>query len=170
MRTYLIDEEKNEVIVDLTRTKVHSSELVEFDYSTIEDNELIEKKTIFVRQLCGQYFVSEDNKRWVKVSRQDLPSKMLNVNRVFDVYRGYKPSGLSGGNEGELLTQMPGKIVKIMASVGDTVEAGQTLIILEAMKMENEIKCGVNGTVKEIHVSEGDALDQGVLMVEIEAN
>ncbi len=40
MRTYLIDEEKSEVIVDLTRTKVHSSELVEFDYSTIEDNEL----------------------------------------------------------------------------------------------------------------------------------
>jgi biotin carboxyl carrier protein len=170
MRTYLIDEEKNEVIVDLSRTKVHSSELVEFDYSTIENNELIDKKTIFVRQLCGQYFVSDDNKKWSKVSRQDLPSKMLNIDRVFDVYRGYKPSGLSGGNEGELLTQMPGKIVKIDTKVGDVVEPGQTLIILEAMKMENEIKCGVSGTVKAIHVNEGDALEQGVLMIEIESN
>ncbi|WP_127718338.1 acetyl-CoA carboxylase biotin carboxyl carrier protein subunit [Halobacteriovorax sp. HLS] len=170
MRTYLIDDDKNEVIVDLTRTKVHSSELVEFDYSTIEDNKLIDKKTIFVRQLCGQYFVSENNKKWSKISRQDLPSRMLNVDRVFKVYRGYKPSGLSGGNEGELLTQMPGKIVKINTQVGDTVEPGQTLIILEAMKMENEIKCGVAGTVKAVHVKEGDALDQGVLMIEIESN
>ena len=170
MRTYLIDEDKNELIVDLTRTKVHSSELIEFDYSTIEDNELIDKKTIFVRQLCGQYFVSEDNKRWSKVSRQDLPSKMLSVDRVFDVYRGYKPSGLSGGNEGELLTQMPGKIVKIDTKIGDTVEPGQTLIILEAMKMENEIKCGTAGIVKAIHVNEGDTLEQGVLMIEIESN
>ncbi|OUR93738.1 hypothetical protein A9Q84_19950 [Halobacteriovorax marinus] len=170
MRTYLIDEEKNEVIVDISRTKVHSSELVEFDFSTIEDNEVTDKKTIFVRQLCGQYFVSEDNKRWAKISRQDLPSRMLSVNRVFDVYRGYKPSGLSGGNEGELLTQMPGKIVKILTKIGDEVEPGQTLIILEAMKMENEIKCGAHGTVKAIHINEGDALDQGVLMIEIEPN
>jgi biotin carboxyl carrier protein len=170
MRTYLIDEEKNEVIVDLTRTKVHTSELVEFDYSTIENNELKDRKTIFIRQLCGQYFASEDNKKWSKISRQDLPSKMLSVDRVFDVYRGYKPSGLTGGNEGELLTQMPGKIVKINVGEGDVVEPGQTLIILEAMKMENEIKCGVAGTVKAIHVNEGDALEQGVLMLEIESN
>ena len=44
------------------------------------------------------------------------------------------------------------------------------MIILEAMKMENEIKTAVNGVVKEIHVKEGDALDQGVLMLEIESN
>ena len=39
---------------------------------------------------------------------------MLNVNKVYQLFRGYKPSGLMGGNEGELLTQMPGKVVKIL--------------------------------------------------------
>ncbi|MCP4912644.1 MAG: biotin/lipoyl-binding protein [Oligoflexia bacterium] len=63
---------------------------------------------------------------------------------------------------------MPGKIVKIMVKEGDEVKKGQTLIILEAMKMENEIKCGMDGTVKAIHVNEGDALESGVLMMEVE--
>ncbi|MDD0854476.1 biotin/lipoyl-binding protein [Halobacteriovorax sp. GB3] len=169
MRTYLIDADKNEVIVDLTRTKKHSSELVEFEYSTIEDNKITNRQIIFVRRLAGQYFVSKDNKSWKKIPRQDLPKKMLNVDRVFDVYRGYKPSGLAGGNEGELITQMPGKIVKISVKEGDEVKKGQTLVIIEAMKMENEIKCGMDGFVKSIHVNVGDALDQGVLMMEVEA-
>ena len=42
------------------------------------------------------------------------------------------------------------------------------LLILEAVKMENEIKCAVDGTVKSIHVEEGQALESGVLMMEIE--
>ncbi|EQC48749.1 biotin-requiring enzyme [Bacteriovorax sp. BSW11_IV] len=66
------------------------------------------------------------------------------------------------------MTQMPGKIVKISVNVGDTVVKGQTLVILEAMKMENEIKAGIDGVVKAIHIKEGDALDQGVLMMELE--
>jgi biotin carboxyl carrier protein len=63
---------------------------------------------------------------------------------------------------------MPGKVVKILVEVGQTVQKGQTLVVLEAMKMENEIKCGLNGTIKAIHVKEGQALDQGVLMMEVE--
>ena len=76
-----------------------------------------------------------------KLARQDAPNIMLNVNKVYQLFRGYKPSGMSGGNEGELLTQMPGKVVKILVEEGPgTVQKGETLIILEAMKMENEIK------------------------------
>lgn len=75
---------------------------------------------------------------------------------------------MSSGAAGELKTQMPGKIIKVMVNEGDPVEKGQTLIILEAMKMENEIKSGMDGTVKTIHVKEGDALEQGILMMEVE--
>jgi biotin carboxyl carrier protein len=94
---------------------------------------------------------------------------MLNVDRVFKLYRGYKPSSLGGGDEGGLFTQMPGKVVKINCKVGDKVSKGQALLILEAMKMENEIKVGTDGVVKAIHVKVGDALDNGVLMIEVEA-
>ncbi|MBT3584258.1 MAG: biotin/lipoyl-binding protein [Halobacteriovoraceae bacterium] len=168
MRTYLIDAEKNELIIDLTKTLVHSKELIEFEFSTLQDNEIVHRENIFVRKLAGRYFASNDQKNWVKLAPQNLPKKFLNVDRVFDIYRGFKPSGLSDGNDGELLTQMPGKVVKILVATGDEVVEGQTLVILEAMKMENEIKAGLDGVVKNIHVSVGDALDQGVLMLELE--
>lgn len=169
MRTYLIDNDKNEYIVDLTKTIKHSSEMVEFEFSTVKDNEVLNKETIFVRKLADQYFASTDGVRWNKLARQDSPNIMLNVDKVYKMYRGYKPSGLSSGDEGGLFTQMPGKVVKILTKVGDSVEKGQTLLILEAMKMENEIKSGTTGIVKGIHVKEGDALDNGVLMIEVEA-
>jgi biotin carboxyl carrier protein len=169
MRTYLIDDEQNEIIVDLTRTKVHDYNLVEFDYSTLEDNTLTNEQTIWVKKVSGQYFVSPDQIHWKKIPRQDLPSRMINVNKTYNIYRGYKPSGLGGADEGELLTKMPGKVVKIMAEIGQEVEKGQTLLILEAMKMENEIKSGIDGVVKAIHVNEGDALEENVVMLEVEA-
>lgn len=168
MRTYLIDHEQNELIVDLTKTIKHSSELVEFEYSTIAENQVVDRQRIFVRKLAGQYFTSTDNIRWKKMARQQLPSELLNVDRVFKLYYGFKPSGLSSGAAGELFSQMPGKVVKLMVSEGDEVEPGQTLLILEAMKMENEIKCGTSGVVKHIHVKEGQALDAGFLMMEVE--
>lgn len=168
MRTYLIDNEKNEYIVDLTKTIKHSSEMVEFEFSTVKESKIVNQETIFVRKLAGQYFASTDGVRWNKLARQDSPSIMLNVDKVFKLYRGYKPSGLSGGDEGGLFTQMPGKVVKLLTKVGDQVKKGQTLLILEAMKMENEIKCGMDGVVKAIHVKEGDALDNGVLMIEVD--
>lgn len=168
MRTYLIDNDKNEYIVDLTKTRTHSAEMVEFEFRTIKDHTEINKETIFVRKLADQYFASTDGIRWNKLARQDSPSIMLNVDRVFKLYRGYKPSSLGGDDTGGLFTQMPGKVVKILASVGQKVEKGQTLLILEAMKMENEIKSNTNGTVKTIYVKAGDALENGVLMMEVE--
>jgi biotin carboxyl carrier protein len=168
MRTYLIDNDKNEYIVDLIKTITHSAEMVEFEFRTIKDQKELNKETIFVRKLADQYFASTDGTRWNKLARQDSPGIMLNVDRVFKLYRGYKPSSLGGGDEGGLFTQMPGKVVKINCLVGDKVSKGQTLLILEAMKMENEIKCGAEGVVKAIHVKPGDALDNGILMIEVE--
>lgn len=169
MRNYLIDSEKNEFIVDLSKTRTHSAEMVEFEFRTIKDNLEIHKENVFIRKLADQYFASTDGVRWNKVARQDSPSIMLNVDKVYKFYQGYKPSSAGGADEGGLFTQMPGKIVKIMAAVGDHVTKGQTLIILEAMKMENEIKCGTSGIVKAIHVKAGDALENGILMMEVEA-
>ena len=167
MRNYFIDDEKNEFVVDLHRTVVHSSNLVEFTFSALENEKLERTKNVYVRKLAGQYFVSTDNKRWKKLARQDAPNIMLNVNKVYQLFRGYKPSGLMGGNEGELLTQMPGKVVKILVERGQVVQKGDNLLILEAMKMENEIKAPIDGMVKEIYVSEGQALENGFLMLEV---
>lgn len=168
MRTYLIDHESNEIIIDLTKTVVHGREMVEFDFSSLEDGKRSNQQKVRVRKLAGDYFVSFDGLAWKRVARQELPKRIVSIDRVYDVYRGYKPSGLSKDAAGDLVTQMPGKVVQIAVKAGDKVSEGQTLLILEAMKMENEIKTSVDGVVKAIHVKEGQALEQGVLMIELD--
>ena len=63
---------------------------------------------------------------------------------------------------------MPGTVVKICVNPGDEVYAGETLIILEAMKMENSITSDYAGTVKQVLVAEGDTVAVDSQLVEIE--
>lgn len=62
---------------------------------------------------------------------------------------------------------MPGKIMSIKVSVGQAVNAGDLVLTLEAMKMENEIFCAASGTIKEIRVNEGAAVNPGDVLVVI---
>ena len=63
---------------------------------------------------------------------------------------------------------MPGKVVKLLARVGDEVQAGQGLVVVEAMKMENELKAPRAGRVTEIHVQEGQAVENNAKLVAVE--
>ncbi len=64
--------------------------------------------------------------------------------------------------QGEAITApMPGTILKVNAAQGDAVKAGQVLIVLEAMKMENEILAPRDGTVKQVITSKGSSVDTG---------
>ncbi len=67
-----------------------------------------------------------------------------------------------------LKAPMPGLIVRINAQVGDRVQANQGLVVMEAMKMENELRVQSAGTVKAVHVSAGMAVDKGTVLVELE--
>jgi biotin carboxyl carrier protein len=63
---------------------------------------------------------------------------------------------------------MPGKVIKILAKEGESVKEGQGVIVVEAMKMENELRTPKAGVVKEIKVKEGDAVDAGARLALIE--
>ncbi|HJM87305.1 MAG TPA: biotin/lipoyl-containing protein, partial [Candidatus Thalassarchaeaceae archaeon] len=69
---------------------------------------------------------------------------------------------------GGLTSPMPGKILTVMASIGESVNEGQTLLILEAMKMENRICSPVDGVVTAIHFEAGTQVNQGAVLIEIE--
>jgi pyruvate carboxylase len=60
---------------------------------------------------------------------------------------------------------MPGKILKMNVSVGDEVEAGDTLLVTEAMKMETNVRAKTDGVVKEILLGEGAQVQQDVLII-----
>jgi acetyl/propionyl-CoA carboxylase alpha subunit len=63
---------------------------------------------------------------------------------------------------------MPGLIVRVNVKVGDTVKAGQGLIVMEAMKMENELRATADGIVKSVDVTPGTAVEKGALLVALE--
>ena len=73
----------------------------------------------------------------------------------------------SGSSEGQVIVKMPGKIVKVLVNEGDKVEQGQGVIIVEAMKMENELKAGKAGTVTKIRVKPGETVESGAILADI---
>ena len=79
-------------------------------------------------------------------------------------------SGASAGPSGPapLVAPMPGMIVRVAVQVGDQVQAGQGLVVMEAMKMENELRATTAGTVKAGRATAGTAVEKGAVLLELE--
>ncbi len=75
-----------------------------------------------------------------------------------------KKSAVAGG-EKIVKSPMPGRVVKVLVSKGDVVEAGHGLVVLEAMKMENEVRARATATVAEVHVAPGTTVEGGAKLV-----
>lgn len=72
--------------------------------------------------------------------------------------------------EQQIQSPMTGNVIEISVSVGDTVETGDMLIVIESMKMENEIFSEVSGTITAIHVSEDDNVSEEDVLMSIDVN
>jgi pyruvate carboxylase subunit B len=79
-------------------------------------------------------------------------------------------SGVSAAASGPapLVAPMPGMIVRVQVQVGDTVQVGQGLVVMEAMKMENELRATSAGTVKAVHAQPATAVEKGAVLLELE--
>lgn len=75
------------------------------------------------------------------------------------------PPPTPAGGDGTILAAMPGTITEVKVSQGDKVKRGDTLMILEAMKMENEIKAPIDGIVSTIEVAKGAAVNAGMALM-----
>ncbi|MEM7340423.1 MAG: acetyl-CoA carboxylase biotin carboxylase subunit [Actinomycetota bacterium] len=82
--------------------------------------------------------------------------------------RSAAKSGGGGSGSGDVVVPMQGTVVKVLVSEGQSVDAGDTVIVLEAMKMENNVTAEKAGTVKEVRVAEGDSVGGGDVVVVIE--
>jgi biotin carboxyl carrier protein len=76
-----------------------------------------------------------------------------------------KEEGAAGKGPQQLVAPMPGKIVRVLAKVGAAVQPRQPLIVVEAMKMENELRATRQGVVSELLVAEGQSVDAGALLL-----
>ena len=79
-------------------------------------------------------------------------------------------SGASASNTGPapLKAPMPGMIVRVNVQVGDAVQTGQSLVVMEAMKMENELRATSAGTIRSVLAQAGTAVEKGALLMEME--
>jgi len=83
-------------------------------------------------------------------------------------YINSRNQGMEAEEENSVSSPMPGKVVKIPVQVGEKVTAGQTLIVVEAMKMQSEFKASHDKTVLEVLVKEGDTVNAHQLMMKLE--
>ena len=82
---------------------------------------------------------------------------------------GRRPGGAAAGSGPlRIAAPMPGKVVRVLVKAGDRVRARQAVIVVEAMKMENELRADRDGTVAEIHTREGMSVEAGALLVVIQ--
>jgi len=69
----------------------------------------------------------------------------------------------------QITAPIPGKIISVKAAEGDPVEEYQTLVVLSAMKMENELKAPASGIILKVHVEEGNVVKEGAVLIEVKA-
>ncbi len=81
---------------------------------------------------------------------------------------GPKAARAATAGEGAVTAIMPGKIIRVPVNVGDQVTEGTVVCILEAMKMENELKAPKAGQVRAIHIQPGQDVEMGAVLIEIE--
>ncbi len=82
--------------------------------------------------------------------------------------RARRGAGADENGPVPIKSPMPGRVARVLAKVGDAVEAQQGILVLEAMKMQNEMKAPKSGTVVRIHVAEGDTVTAGQVLAIVE--
>jgi len=143
-----------EVAIDGVPHVVDARQVASHLWSILQDNKSIE---VDVTQLPGEEFE-------VLIDGDCHKFSLINEQRRAMIRAGGKR--ITG--KAILVSPMPGKVAKLLVEVGQEVKADQGLIVVEAMKMENELKATNPGRVKEILVKEGDVVELGAKLILVE--
>jgi len=149
-----LDEHQYKIVIDDEEHIIDGRRLTGHMYSLIVENKSF---TVDVAEKDDEYTVAYEGK-----------SFQVGVLDERKARRGGAGASLGGAGEKDICSMMPGKVVDLLVQAGDAVEKDQGVIIIEAMKMENEIRAPVAGTVKAVHVETGQAVESGELLVELE--
>src|SRR5580765_6197301 len=100
----------------------------------------------------------------VKIGNAEIDATVTDPRQL----RGSSVGADDASGQAEIRTAMPGKIVRILVSNGDAVQKGDGVLVVEAMKMQNEMRSPKDGVVKEIRTTEGSTVNAGDIMAVIE--
>jgi pyruvate carboxylase subunit B len=105
----------------------------------------------------GQYSLSLEGHRYAVEALDERTRAIRDLSAAAEAAAGPAP----------LVAPMPGLVVRVTVQVGDAVAAGQGLVVMEAMKMENELRAPAAGTVSAVHAAPGTAVEKGAVLVEL---
>ncbi|MCF7807989.1 MAG: acetyl-CoA carboxylase biotin carboxyl carrier protein subunit [Candidatus Marinimicrobia bacterium] len=122
------------------------------------------------------YSVIMNNHSFVVAVESDMSQRVVVNGTPFDIslldaiHLHLRDLGWESASEtrtGQVVTQIPGLITQIFHQVGDEVDQDEPLLLMEAMKMENEIKAPMSGVIQRVHVKQGQTVEKGTMIVEI---
>ena len=159
-RTYVVDVDGGSVTIDGERMEAHAAAIP----GTPLLHLLLGKDswTVACQQLDGhppRWALGAAGER-VEVEVQDDRSKQIEALTG----QGRRPVA-----SGVIKAPMPGLVVRVEVNPGETVEAGQGLVVVEAMKMENELRATHTGVVEQVHVKAGDRVEKGAELVTLKS-
>jgi len=137
------------------------------DISIVADGDRIFARVNGVNHLMKLVASHRNNKRY----ELEIKNRIYYVKLENNLDQMINSMGLKGKRThavSELKSPMPGLVFKILKTEGDEVHTGETILILEAMKMENSIKSPGDGRIKSIPVKEGQAIEKGGVLVQFE--
>ncbi len=162
-----VDGEKNEV--EITREGDNVFARVDGRDYELEASE--PELNVFLLKHEGKIFEvfvsppkSADDPYAIRIGKSELEITLADPKRL----RGTAAAAGDASGKAEIRTAMPGKVVRILKAVGDVVEKGDGIIVVEAMKMQNEMRSPKDGSVKEFRVAEGDTVAAGDVLVVVE--
>ncbi len=161
-----LDDDRKSVAVDADGVRYEADSAVHAELSDIEGSPVrmlkigthVYRVVAQKRQGRGKYTL------WVDGYRLETEALDERTRAIRDL------SAATAGPVGPapILAPMPGMIMRVSVIAGDRVEAGQGVVVMEAMKMENELRATSAGTVRSVEVSPGTAVEKGALLVALE--
>ena len=157
-RRLTIEIRDGEAIVDGVKYSVSIQTVAGTPVRIVGVNDAVHRVVLRERVARGRY------RMWLDGHRYDAEALDSRARAIRDMQASVaKPLGPA-----PLRAPMPGLIVQLRVKVGDTVAAGAGLVVMEAMKMENELRTAASGKVRAVHVTVGAAVEKGALLVELE--
>ena len=157
-RRYHVEVDDGVAIVDGVKYSVSLHAVAGTPVRILGVNDAVHRMVLRERVARGRYRV------WLDGHRYDAEALDSRARAIRDMQASVaKPAGPA-----PLRAPMPGLIVQLRVQPGDRVAAGDGLVVMEAMKMENELRAPAGGTVRAVHVSVGAAVEKGALLVELE--
>ena len=155
---FTVDVQRDAAIVDGVKYRASMQRVAGTPVRILNVNDEVHRMVLRERVARGRY------RLWLDGHRYDAEALDSRARAIRDLQASVaKPAGPA-----PLRAPMPGLIVQLRVKVGDTIEAGDGLVVMEAMKMENELRALAAGTVRAVHVTIGAAVEKGALLVELE--